>query len=173
MSDSFRTLASMGTMVSLPSLTAGWEANINPKKSVTGLTILDVLNDFIKPHVHHHELPVRLPISNIIILRELNPSPAELLSRAPSLLELSLESCPGDSKTKSCSELSSTRSSLRRHVRVTQLVYPLRVLPEMRRSSLAKSSTSRRRVTLIHQGFHWAVVAVQEAPWASSSLAMP
>merc|ERR1711934_698094 len=43
----------------------GWKANITPKKAVTGFTIVDALNDFIKPPKRHPELPVRLPISNI------------------------------------------------------------------------------------------------------------
>jgi len=43
----------------------GWEANINPKKTLTGFTILDALNNFILPPTRHPELPVRLPISNI------------------------------------------------------------------------------------------------------------
>jgi len=43
----------------------GWEANINPKKKVTGFTVVECLNNFIKPPTRHPELPVRLPISNI------------------------------------------------------------------------------------------------------------
>merc|ERR1712003_410308 len=43
----------------------GWKANLTPKKAVTGFTIVDALNDFIKPPKRHPELPVRLPISNI------------------------------------------------------------------------------------------------------------
>merc|ERR1712127_623143 len=43
----------------------GWSANINPKKKITGHTIVDALNDFIMPPKRHPDLPVRLPISNI------------------------------------------------------------------------------------------------------------
>ena len=43
----------------------GWEANINPKKTLTGFTILDALNNFIIPPTCHPEFPVRLSISNI------------------------------------------------------------------------------------------------------------
>merc|ERR1711937_713985 len=43
----------------------GWTANINPKKKVTGFTLVDCLNNFITPPKRHPELPVRLPISNI------------------------------------------------------------------------------------------------------------
>merc|ERR1712008_96369 len=43
----------------------GWSANINPKKKITGFTIVEALNDFIVPPKRHPELPVRLPISNI------------------------------------------------------------------------------------------------------------
>lgn len=56
-----------------------------------------ILNDFIKPPVRHRELPV---IFNIIILRELDKSSAELSSRAPSLLKMSLELCPLNSGKK-------------------------------------------------------------------------
>merc|ERR1712021_121525 len=43
----------------------GWSANINPKKKITGFTIVEALNNFIVPPKRHPELPVRLPISNI------------------------------------------------------------------------------------------------------------
>merc|ERR1712100_413637 len=43
----------------------GWTANINPKKKVTGFTLVECLNNFIQPPKRHPELPVRLPISNI------------------------------------------------------------------------------------------------------------
>jgi elongation factor 1-alpha len=43
----------------------GWEANLGPKEKVTGFTLLDALNNFIKPPERHPNLPVRLPISNI------------------------------------------------------------------------------------------------------------
>ena len=43
----------------------GWTANISPKEKIKGHTLVDALNDFIKPPARHPELPVRLPISNI------------------------------------------------------------------------------------------------------------
>merc|ERR1719451_131068 len=43
----------------------GWAANINPKKKITGFTIVEALNNFIVPPKRHPDLPVRLPISNI------------------------------------------------------------------------------------------------------------
>eukprot|EP00957_Ditylum_brightwellii_P090891 6920957-Ditylum_brightwellii.AAC.1 len=43
----------------------GWTANINPKKAVTGFTLVECLDNFIQPPKRHPELPVRLPISNI------------------------------------------------------------------------------------------------------------
>merc|ERR1712165_395431 len=43
----------------------GWKANLTPKKAVEGFTLVDALNNFIKPPTRHPELPVRLPISNI------------------------------------------------------------------------------------------------------------
>merc|ERR1712127_1036850 len=43
----------------------GWSANINPKKKITGHTIVDALNNFIQPPKREPDLPVRLPISNI------------------------------------------------------------------------------------------------------------
>merc|ERR1719413_266206 len=43
----------------------GWKANLTPKKAVEGFTIVDALNDFIKPPKRHPELPVRLNIYNI------------------------------------------------------------------------------------------------------------
>jgi len=39
--------------------------NINPKKAVTGFTLVECLDNFIQPPKRHPELPVRLPISNI------------------------------------------------------------------------------------------------------------
>merc|ERR1711865_88589 len=43
----------------------GWSANINPKKKITGFTIVEALNNFIVPPKRQPDLPVRLPISNI------------------------------------------------------------------------------------------------------------
>merc|ERR1712127_1102612 len=43
----------------------GWSANINPKKKITGFTIVEALNNFIVPPKRHPELPVRPPIYNI------------------------------------------------------------------------------------------------------------
>jgi elongation factor 1-alpha len=43
----------------------GWEANITPKKKITGFTLLDALNDFITPPERQPDLAVRLPVSNI------------------------------------------------------------------------------------------------------------
>jgi len=43
----------------------GWKANHGPKKQVTGFTLVECLDGFIKPPKRHPELPVRLPISNI------------------------------------------------------------------------------------------------------------
>jgi len=43
----------------------GWTANIGPKKSVTGFTIYEALNNFITPPVRFPDAPLRLPISNI------------------------------------------------------------------------------------------------------------
>merc|ERR1712166_916940 len=39
--------------------------NINPKKKITGFTIVEALNNFIVPPKRQPDLPVRLPISNI------------------------------------------------------------------------------------------------------------
>jgi elongation factor 1-alpha len=43
----------------------GWSANINPKKVMTGFTIVECLNNFIVPPKRFPEAPLRLPISNI------------------------------------------------------------------------------------------------------------
>merc|ERR1712146_278883 len=43
----------------------GWTANINPKKKVTGFTLVECLNNFIKPPKREPDAPLRLPISNI------------------------------------------------------------------------------------------------------------
>jgi elongation factor 1-alpha len=43
----------------------GWTANINPKVTVTGFTIVDALNNFITPPQREPDKPLRLPISNI------------------------------------------------------------------------------------------------------------
>jgi elongation factor 1-alpha len=43
----------------------GWEANINPKKTVTGFTLVDALNNFIIPPKRLPDAPLRLPVSNI------------------------------------------------------------------------------------------------------------
>merc|ERR1712137_424246 len=39
--------------------------NINPKKAIEGFTLVDALNNFIKPPKRKPDEPVRLPISNI------------------------------------------------------------------------------------------------------------
>merc|ERR1712048_1525616 len=43
----------------------GWTANHGPKKQVTGFTLVECLDNFIKPPKREPTLPVRLPISNI------------------------------------------------------------------------------------------------------------
>jgi len=43
----------------------GWEANLKPKVKVTGMTILDALNNFITPPVRFPEAALRLPISTV------------------------------------------------------------------------------------------------------------
>jgi len=43
----------------------GWEANLKPKQKVTGFTLVEALDNFIKPPARHPTLPVRLPVSNI------------------------------------------------------------------------------------------------------------
>merc|ERR1712232_27724 len=43
----------------------GWKANITPKKAIEGFTLVECLNNFIKPPARHPELALRLPISNI------------------------------------------------------------------------------------------------------------
>lgn len=43
----------------------GWTANINPKKAISGFTLVDALNDFIKPPKRFPDAPLRLPVSNI------------------------------------------------------------------------------------------------------------
>jgi elongation factor 1-alpha len=43
----------------------GWEANITPKKKVTGFTLLDALNDYIVPPARQPDAPLRMPVSNI------------------------------------------------------------------------------------------------------------
>merc|ERR1712244_3749 len=43
----------------------GWAANLGPKQKVTGFTLVDALNDFIKPPKRLPDAPLRLPISNI------------------------------------------------------------------------------------------------------------
>jgi len=43
----------------------GWTANTNPKTKITGFTLVDALNNFIKPPKREPDAPLRLPISNI------------------------------------------------------------------------------------------------------------
>lgn len=43
----------------------GWTANVNPKKAVTGFTLYDALEDFIKPPKRLPDAPLRMPVSNI------------------------------------------------------------------------------------------------------------
>lgn len=43
----------------------GWKANISPKETAEGFTLLDALNDFIQPPKRLPDAPLRLPISNI------------------------------------------------------------------------------------------------------------
>lgn len=43
----------------------GWTANVTPKKTATGFTIVDALDDFIQPPEREPDKPLRLPISNI------------------------------------------------------------------------------------------------------------
>jgi len=43
----------------------GWKANLTPKKAVEGFTLVDALNNFIKPPKRFPDAPLRLPVSNI------------------------------------------------------------------------------------------------------------
>lgn len=43
----------------------GWQANISPKKTVTGFTLYDALDDFIQPPKRLPDAPLRMPVSNI------------------------------------------------------------------------------------------------------------
>jgi len=43
----------------------GWTANKTPKNKITGMTIVDALNNFITPPPRDSEGPLRLPVSNI------------------------------------------------------------------------------------------------------------
>jgi len=43
----------------------GWTANINPKKVMTGFTLLEALNNYIVPPKRLPDAPLRLPVSNI------------------------------------------------------------------------------------------------------------
>ena len=43
----------------------GWKANVSPKVTVEGYTILDALNDFIQPPQRFPDAPLRLPVSDI------------------------------------------------------------------------------------------------------------
>ena len=76
----------------------GWQANISPKVKVTGYTILDALNDFMKPPKRHPELPLRLPISDIYNIKGVGQiiagtveqgtlSPGDVVGIAPSGLK--------------------------------------------------------------------------------------
>jgi len=43
----------------------GWKANLTPKKTVEGFTLVDALDNFIKPPKRFPDAPLRLPVSNI------------------------------------------------------------------------------------------------------------
>jgi elongation factor 1-alpha len=43
----------------------GWTANISPKVTITGFTLVDALDKFITPPAREPNAPVRLPVSNI------------------------------------------------------------------------------------------------------------
>lgn len=43
----------------------GWKANLNPKETVEGYTIVDALNNFFRPPKRQPEAPLRLPVSNV------------------------------------------------------------------------------------------------------------
>jgi elongation factor 1-alpha len=43
----------------------GWAANINPKTTVTGYTLLECLNNFIQPPKRLPDAPLRMPVSDI------------------------------------------------------------------------------------------------------------
>merc|ERR1712176_1694131 len=43
----------------------GWSANKTPKKKITGMTIVDALNNYITPPARLPDAPLLLPVSNI------------------------------------------------------------------------------------------------------------
>ena len=43
----------------------GWNANVSPKVTIEGYTLLDALNDFIQPPMRLPDAPLRLPVSDV------------------------------------------------------------------------------------------------------------
>merc|ERR1712146_261025 len=124
----------------------GWTANINPKKKVTGFTLVECLNNFIKPPKREPDAPLRLPISNIYNIKGVGQIICGTIEQGTFALEMSLELSPLDSRERRWSPSNSTRRSSSPPDPETLLVCPSRVSPRTRRSTLVTLSTSRRRV---------------------------
>merc|ERR1712170_145651 len=125
----------------------GWTANKTPKKKITGMTIVDALNNFITPPKREPDAPLRLPVSNIYNIRE-----SVKLSAVPSNRELfdlvtKSDSSHPTSRERRSSPSNSTRRSSNPPDLETLLVFPSRVLPRTRRSPLEISSTTKTTVS--------------------------
>merc|ERR1711957_562356 len=86
----------------------GWSANINPKKKITGFTIVEALNNFIVPPKREPTLPVRLPISNIYNIKGVGQIICGTVEQAPSSPATSSASSPAACATRRSSPSSST-----------------------------------------------------------------
>merc|ERR1712224_170829 len=126
----------------------GWKANHGPKKQVTGFTLVECLNNFIKPPQRHPELPVRLPISNIYNIKGVGQIICGTVEQGTLSPGDEVGIVPSGLKGKKISPSSNTRRYCHLQVLVTQLVYPSRVSVRMRRYHLVILSTLRKRENL-------------------------
>merc|ERR1712194_782496 len=121
---------------------------INPKKKITGFTIVEALNNFIVPPKRHPELPVRLPISNIHNIKGVGQIICGTVEQGTLLPGDVIGIVPSGLRDKKIFSIEQHKKTLDRPARETLLVFPSRVFPRTRRSTLVTSSMCRRMAIL-------------------------
>jgi len=124
----------------------GWSANQTPKKQITGFTIVEALNNYITPPKREPDAALRLPVSNIYNIKGVVKLSAEPSNKELSDLVTKLDSSHPTLRERRFSPSNNTRRSWTLPDLVTLLVFPSRVSPRTKRSTLVTSSTTKRMV---------------------------
>merc|ERR1712232_1554340 len=126
----------------------GWKANINPKKAIEGFTLVECLNNFIKPPARHPELALRLPISNIYNIKGVGQIICGTVEQGTLKPGDEIGIVPSGLKNKKIFSIEQHKKVLEVLPPETLLVFPSRVSVKMRRFALEILSTFKRKVNV-------------------------